>query len=408
MDSEYWNTENTFSMSTPSHVLYGWGSSSGFVEKFVSLLEARESSSPRVLLLTDEILHSAGITNSSIEALDAQAVTVEVFTRSPGEPTATEINELGKFVNSLDPDGIVAVGGGATMDSAKLARVLHQFGNKAEDYTGVGKIPERATVPLAAVTTTSGTGSETGPTAIFTDDVSHTKEFVSSSYMMPDLAVVDPQLTMSVPAATTAFTGLDALGQAMGPFMSPLKHPLTDVFSFEAVNLISHNIEKAYSDGSDREARVGMAYGSLMMGLAMNNSECIGEHFFAEIVGPRYDLAHGHSVAIFLPYILQYNRDFVPDRTAQIAKAVLDDIPSDTQEVIDALILAVDGLLSSLNVPRLAEVGVVRSDLEELADQVSGHIGIELELNPRPMTRDDCLRVLESVFDGVPALEMKV
>ena len=256
--------------------------------------------------------------------------------------------------------------------------------------------------------TTSGTGSETSYAALYTDEATSTKRFVGSTHLIPDVAVVDPELTLSVPPATTAYTGLDALAQAVGPFLSPLRHPLTDVLSLEAVRLISRNLLTVFRNGSDLQARCAMAYGSLLMGLAMNNAECIGEHFFAEVVGPRYGLPHGMSVAMFLPYILQFNRHVTPQRLARLSEVVVDDASADEQEAIDQLITFVVGLLDAVAIPTLEAVGVQRGDLEDLADQVVGHIGIELGLNPRPMSRADCVDILTAAFDEVPALEMSV
>ena len=155
-------------------------------------------------------------------------------------------------------------------------------------------------------------------------------------------------------------------------------------------------------------ARSAMAYGSLMMGMAMNNAECIGEHFFAEIVGPRYAIPHGVSVGMFLPYILQFNREVSAVRLAGLAEAVMDDPAEDEQEAIDRLVGFVTSLLGELDMPTLRDIGVRAGHLDDLTDHIYGHIGIELDLNPRPMDRDDCARILRAAYDEVPPLEMAV
>ena len=294
------------------------------------------------------------------------------------------------------------------MDSAKSARVLHQFGGRIEDYEGIGAVPGPPTIPLAAIATTSGTGSETGYAALFTNESTSTKRFVGSPHMVPDIAVVDPDLTASVPAATTAHTGIDALAQAIGPYLSPLRHPVTDVLAREAVRLLGNNLLAAYRDGSDMTTRSAMAYGSLMMGLAMNNAECIGEHFFAEIIGPRYAIPHGVSVGMFLPYILQFNRDVSSARLAGLAAVLVDDAADDEQTAIDQLVRFTNSLLGQLEIPTLRDIGVRSDHLDELTDHIYGHIGIELDLNPRPMNRNDCARILRAAFDEIPALELAV
>ncbi len=398
--------DTVFRFASPSQILYGRGAATRFAEPF-SQLFGEQVNGP-VLVVTDEILISVGITGPVIEALAGMDLDVEVFARRPEEPTAEAVNALGTQTARLDPVGIVAIGGGATMDSAKSARVLHQFGGRIEDYEGIGTVPAPATIPLAAIATTSGTGSETGYAALFTHEETLTKRFVGSPHMVPDLAVVDPDLTASVPSATTAHTGIDALAQAIGPFLSPLRHPITDVLAREAVRLLGGNLLAAYRDGTDMTARSAMAYGSLMMGLAMNNAECIGEHFFAEIVGPRYAIPHGVSVGMFLPYILQFNRDVSAGRLAALASLFVEDPAEDDQAAIDQFVGFTNALLGELELPTLRDIGVRSRHLDELTDHIYGHIGIELDLNPRPMNRDDCARILRAAYDEIPALEMAV
>ena len=406
LDEEAMLPDTVFRFDAPGQILYGRGAAARFPELFVRLLS--DLGGRPVLVVTDEVLARVGVAGSVVESLERIGLMVEVYARPPEEPTASAVNALGEHIADLDPAGIVAVGGGATIDSAKSARVLSRFGGRIEDYEGIGAVPGPSDAPLAAVATTAGTGSETGYAAIFTHEETSTKRFVGSPYMVPNMAVVDPDLTASVPPATTAHTGIDALAQAIGPYLSPLRHPVTDVLAREAVRLLGRNLLAAYRDGGDMAARSAMAYGSLMMGMAMNNAECIGEHFFAEIVGPRYAIPHGVSVGMFLPYILQFNREVSAVRLAGLAEAVMDDPAEDEQEAIDRLVGFVTSLLGELDMPTLRDIGVRAGHLDELTDHIYGHIGIELDLNPRPMDRDDCARILRAAYDEVPALEMAV
>ena len=406
LEETFSRPDTVFRFASPSQILYGRGAATRFAEPFGQLVGGARDRA--VLVVTDEILLEVGIAGPVIDALAGTGMRVEVYARKPEEPTASAVNALGEHTGRLDPAGVVAIGGGATMDSAKSARVLHQFGGRIEDYEGIGTVPAPATIPLAAIATTSGTGSETGYAALFTHEATSTKRFVGSPHMVPDLAVVDPDLTASVPPATTAHTGIDALAQAIGPFLSPLRHPVTDVLAREAVRLLGGNLLGAYRDGSDMAARSAMAYGSLMMGLAMNNAECIGEHFFAEIVGPRYAIPHGVSVGMFLPYILQFNRNVSAARLAALAALFIDDPAEDEQAAIDQFVGFTNSLLGELDLPTLKDIGVRSRHLDELTDHIYGHIGIELDLNPRPMNRDDCARILGAAFDEIPALEMAV
>lgn len=399
LDAEYADGSSSFRFTSPRDVLYGAGAATQF-------RDVVDLSKGPVLFVTDSGLVDVGVVKPILDLVESVAPSVEVVARDPHEPLASEMDEVGAAATRLRPSSIVAVGGGATMDTAKVARVLAEFGGSVRDYEGMDLVPRVPSVPLIAFATTSGTGSETGYGAVFTDEVTRTKRFVGSRNIIPDLAVVDPLLTLTVPPRTTGFTGLDALAQAIGPYLSPLRHPLTDILSAESVRLILLYLLAAYRDGSDVEARTGMAYGSLMMGLAMNNAECIGEHFFAEVVGPRYGMVHGHSVGVFLPYIIQFNRRVSADRLVRLANNVLGEPSLDPDAAIDQLIESIQQLLTDMAIPPLSEVGVREEDLPELADRVGEHIGIELGLNPRPMAREDCLAILRATLHGTPALEL--
>ena len=406
LEDQFVLPDTVFRFASPSQILYGRSAATRFAEPFDQLVG--DAADRPVLVVTDEILLSVGIAGPVVDALAGTGLAVEVYARKPEEPTSSAVNALAEHTRRVDPAGIVAIGGGATMDSAKSARVLLQFGGRIEQYEGIGAVPAPATIPLAAIATTSGTGSETGYAALFTHEETSTKRFVGSPHMVPDLAVVDPDLAASVPPATTAHTGIDALAQAIGPFLSPLRHPITDVLAREAVRLLGGNLLAAYRDGTDMAARSAMAYGSLMMGLAMNNAECIGEHFFAEIVGPRYAIPHGVSVGMFLPYILQFNRHVSAGRLAALASLFIEEPADDEQDAIDQFVGFTNALLGELDLPTLQDIGVRAGHLEELTDHIYGHIGIELNLNPRPMNREDCARILRAAFDEIPALEMAV
>jgi alcohol dehydrogenase len=358
-----------------------------------------------VLVVSDPGVRDAGGLDRVLSGLGGQGRAI-VHVRPRTEPRASDIEALAAEHAGTHPTAILAVGGGATIDTAKILRVLLQHGGSVESYEGLDLVPSPPDAKLVAVATTAGTGSETGYGAVYTDDRTETKRFIGSSWMIPDVAVVDPRLTLSVPPKPTAYSGLDALAQAIGPYLSPLRQPVSDLYALESVRLISHNLRRAVDDGTDLEARTGMAYGSLLMGLAMNNAECIGEHFFAEVVGPRYGLPHGLSVAMFLPLVLAFNLPVSEKRLARLATVMTDSEYPDEAAAARGAIAAVESLNSALGIPSLKEVGVSRSDLHQLAELTMAHFGVEVGLNPRDLTLNDCARILQLAWEGAPAVEL--
>jgi alcohol dehydrogenase len=386
--------------SAPRTVLYGFGSS-------VECVEALSSSEmERVFVLSDRNLVAAGVGAGLISALEDRAGTVMVHEREPGEPKVSEIDSIGEAAREFGPKTIVALGGGATMDSAKCVRILARHDRSVRDYAGLEAEVPGSDITLVAVATTAGTGSESGVAAIVTDDETGEKLPVAAQHMMPDMAVVDPELTLSVPPRATAATGLDALCQAVGSYLSPFRHPITDVMAHEAIALISSNLIRAIQDGGDLDARAAMAHGSLLSGLAMNNSEAIADQFFDEVIGPRYRVPHGLTAGLLLPYVVQFNRKVVGDRLATLAD-ILSESPAYTAEArADQVVERFARLAEEAGAPSLAEVGVEEDDLPGLAEKVAGHFGVELGINPRSITVDDALSMLRAAYQREDPLRM--
>jgi alcohol dehydrogenase class IV len=380
-------------------VIYGRGSSARIAEHLPSPALAQP------FVLTDQHLRDAGVGDAAITSLEEKG-SPTVFVREPGEPTASEIDRLGDVARDADATAIVAIGGGATMDSAKCLRVILEFGGSVRDHAGEAPLQPGAGLPLAALPTTAGTGSESGIGALYIDDDTRAKVPVYAEGMLPSLAVSDPDLTRTVPPGPTAATGVDALAQAVGPFTGPLRHPITDAFSSKAIALILRHLPRAVADGDDMEARVAMAYGSLLSGMAMNNSEAMADQFFDEVIGPRYRVPHGTVAGVVLPYVVQYNRASAEDRTVLLAEAVLESSKSGEARA-DELVDALQILRHEIGLPDLEAVGVPEGDLPELADLAAHHYGVEMGINPRVLTPKGALAILEAAWHDRPPLELR-
>lgn len=399
LDEEYLLPGRLMRFAAPGEVLYGHGAALSLPDYLSK--KARK----KIFVLTDRNLATAGVGDGLIAAL-RNGGTVEMFEREAGEPKASEIDRAGEAARRFDPSAIVAIGGGATMDAAKCVRVIAELGGVVADYEGRNQVPGRSAVPLAAVATTSGTGSETGIATIYSDDGSGVKTVVASAHLLPDFAVVDPDLTVSVPPGTTAATGVDALCQAIGAYLTPGAHPITDVLALRAIRLLDAHVVRAFEAGDDVAARGAMAYGSLLSGLAMNNAGAIADQFFDEVLGPRYSVPHGVLSGVFMPYVLQFNRPVSSARIATIGEEILVDPEVPEEERVDGVIRRIAELVEQLRLPGLREVGVEEEDLEELADGVASHSGVERAINPRPLTRTDALSVLRCAWSQEDSLRI--
>lgn len=393
----YYEPGKVMSFRAPATILYGRGSA---LQGLVSLLpDARQ----RVFVLRDDNLTAAGVGDELISALQRDNSTiVEAYSRKPGEPRVSEVDDIAEAARAVSPTAIVAIGGGANLDIGKCIRVLAEHDGTTREYIEGRHVP-LASVKLVAVATTAGTGSETGTAGLVVDE--DTGEKLLFPGVRPEVAVVDPDLTLGVPPGPTTATGLDALAQAVGAYLCNFRHPITDVFAFEAIALLSNNIITVIRDGSNVEARAAMAYGSLLSGLALNNSGAIADQFFDEVIGPRYGIPHGVVAGIVLPYVVQYDRAAAQERVASLAETISDEPAATVDGRADQVVRRFADIAREADLPSLESAGVPRDDLHLLAEMVADHFGVEKGYDPRPITFDGALTMLEAAYDSKNPLE---
>lgn len=322
--------------------------------------------------------------------LRAAGAAIETVTGVPPEPTLACCEQLRTAARAFAPDLVLAVGGGSVLDVAKLVAALHDRAEPASAFYGINVLTGRRTA-LVCVTTTAGTGSEVSPNALLYDEAAAAKKAVISPALVPDVAVVDPDLTLSLPPALTATTGLDALTHCLETYANRAAHPAVDGRSLEGVRLIGMNLARCVADGRDREARSAVALGSLYGGLGLGPVNTAGVHALAYPLGGEFHLAHGLSIALLLPHVVRFNLTAMPERHAALADALgcttTAGLPDQLQELVAAC--GIDGRLSAHGIPRDA--------LPRMADT-----GIQvtrlLKNNPREVTRDDALRIYEAAF----------
>ncbi len=315
---------------------------------------------------------------------------VVVFSRVEPEPDIENLDRLLDVARAARPDLVVGFGGGSAMDLAKLAAVLHDGTQTLSEVVGPEKVTGRRCA-LVQVPTTSGTGSECGTRALVTDKPNQRKLAVESRYMLADLAVIDPDLTASVPPAVTAATGIDALAHCVESFTNRKAHPTIDVYAAEGIRLVGRCLPRAVAFGSDAEARMGMCLASMYGGMCLGPVNTAAGHAVAYPLGTRFGMPHGLANALVFPYVLAFNAPVRPAKTAQVLESLgvgAGENPS-AQDTFDRA----DGFCRRLGIdPADAIPPLSAEDRETMADEAFA-IKRLLDNNPRDMTREDILGI---------------
>ena len=318
---------------------------------------------------------------------------VTVFGQVRPEPDVPNLEAALAAATAARPDLVIGFGGGSAMDLAKLVAVLHGSGQALTDVVGAERVRGRGCA-LVQVPTTSGTGSEAGTRALVTDPATQNKLAVQSRHMLADLAVVDPDLTLSVPPAVTAATGVDAMAHCVEAYTNRRAHPTIDLYALEGVRLVGRYLPRAIADGSDREARSGLSLASLYGGYCLGPVNTAAGHAVAYPLGTRHHIPHGAANALIFPHVLAFNTPAVPERTAAILTALGLPAATGSQEVFAAAY----GFCETLGVEmRLSRLGVPQSDLPSMADEAHA-IRRLLDNNPREISRDAIVAIYQAAY----------
>ena len=313
---------------------------------------------------------------------------VSVFGEVKPEPDIPNLEKALAVAHAARPDLVIGFGGGSAMDLAKLVAVLCTGSQALADVVGVDKVAGRA-VALVQVPTTSGTGSEGGIRALVTDPATRNKAAVQSPFMLADLAVVDPDLTMTVPPQVTAATGVDALAHCVEAYTSRKAHPAIDLYAIEGVRLVGRYLGRAVKDGTDREARAALSLASLYGGFCLGPVNTTAGHAVAYPLGTRHHVAHGLACAVIFPHTLAFNMPAVEAKTA----AILQSLSLPTAETPAAAFDAAYRYCAELGIEmRLSALGVPSDDLGAMADEAHA-IRRLLDNNPRELGRDAILEM---------------
>ncbi|TWT58159.1 alcohol dehydrogenase [Thalassoglobus neptunius] len=319
------------------------------------------------------------------------------------EPNVQDVDEAVRQITSSkqSPDCVLAIGGGAAIDLAKAvsAMVTNGNGRSVREFlegVGTGAQLEDAPLPVIAVPTTSGTGTEATKNAVISVADPACKKSLRSEQMVPKQVIVDPELTVSLPQTATATSGMDALTQLIESYTSCRANTFTQSLCLEGLRDGFSSLEIAFHDGQNREARTAMSYAALLSGMALANSGLGMAHGVAAALGAVSGLSHGLACAVMLPVAMKSNREVAASRFAQIGRTVLPEVTGTDDEVTDALIERVDSMLADLSISnRLRDHGVGRDQLAEIA---VGSRGNSLSGNPRPIETEELQEILEKCW----------
>ena len=313
------------------------------------------------------------------------------------EPGRKDFEAVLEVARRADADAVIGLGGGSAMDLAKLVAALLDGRQDIMDVQGVGLLQGRAAW-LACIPTTAGTGSEVSPIAILLDEDALLKKGVVSPFLVPDAAYVDPELTLTVPSAVTAATGLDALTHCIEAYANRFAHPMIDTYALEGIRLISNGLLRAVQTGDDLQARTDMARGSLYGGLCLGPVNTAAVHALAYPLGGEFHIAHGISNALLLPHVLAFNLPAATDRYADIAEAMRADASGSRETVARRGLDQVRKLSEDCGIPlRLSLHGVTRDSIPRMADGAMTVTRL-LERNVRDVTWDDACRIYEEAY----------
>jgi alcohol dehydrogenase class IV len=291
--------------------------------------------SKRTLIVTDAVLVKLGLVEPVRKALEAQGVDVAVFDGIVPDPTHDVLDRGLASLRAAGSDSILAIGGGSSIDAAKIIAAMATTGKSSAKLVGMLKV-NKPPLPLYAVPTTAGTGSEVTVAAVVTDPVAHVKSVVLDAKLVPLAAALDPEMMRGMPGPITAATGMDALTHAVESYLNRWPHAETPMFCVSAVKLIFQNLPRAFSNGDDLEAREGMALASLYAGLAFTKAYVGYVHAFSHKIGGVYGVPHGLGNAIVLPYVLDFLKDapYAEARLAELAVAIGAGSASESKSVL--------------------------------------------------------------------------
>ncbi|MCU0590937.1 MAG: iron-containing alcohol dehydrogenase [Desulfobacterales bacterium] len=360
---------------------------------------AKALGAANAMIITDEGVAAAGILSRVVGILEKSGVGYRVFDKVEKEPSVENVELAFKEASGASCRAIIGLGGGSSIDVSKMVAVLLKHGGNLRDYLGIEKVPGRG-VPTILVPTTAGTGSEVSKYAIFDNRQAKTKLGAASGHLIADLAVVDPELTISMPPAVTAATGADAFIHAVEGYISTKATPLSDLLALEAVRIIYENLPAAFADGQNIPARYQMAYGSMLGGIVLNLASASASHALAYPIGSEYHVPHGVGCMLTFLEVMEYFAMADVPKFARMAQAM--GVKTDGMSPRQAAQQAVEEmrkLVDYIEIPhKLSAINMDRNLIEPFAKSVVANQQRLLVNGPRKLNEKDIRTIYERSY----------
>jgi alcohol dehydrogenase class IV len=374
----------------------------------------------RIFIVTDPAIVKAGITARVEETLRAANMEYSIYSGGVPEPSFAVVGAAASAAKTFQPDAILGLGGGSNLDLAKITAVVHTHGGTGREYVGEDKVPGLV-LPIICIPTTAGTGSEVSCSCVLTDEEQQIKVSPLSWWLRPRLSIVDPELTVTCPPQVTADSGIDALVHAIEAFCTienedfPVadgevsiyqgRNPISNEYARTAIRLIGKNLRTAYHEPTNLEARTGMATAATLAGLAFANSGLALVHALEYPLAGIVHVTHGAGNGLFLPHVLRFNLPMRKKELAEIAALLAGEefraahySQNEIRSKAEQGIALIEKMLVEFNIPtRLRDLGVKKEQLNVLAEKTMGITRL-LRLNPRPVTHEDVLEVLNGAW----------
>ncbi|MBR8221647.1 iron-containing alcohol dehydrogenase [Burkholderia ambifaria] len=376
----------TYHFQTVKHIVHGAGSLDTLADK-LSLLDTPVE---RIALITQPAMEDLGIADRVIESLNAKDVDVRIIRGVEPEPTIGNVETVyQEQIAPFAPQAILSIGGGSVLDAAKLFAVRLTNDEPLRNWLGIDLIKQPG-VPMILVPTTAGTGSEVTPNAIVTLPDEALKVGIVSRHLLPQIVILDAELTLGLPKPITAATGMDAFVHALESYISTKANPISDMYAMESMRLIGANIVEAYENGRSLKAREAMMLGSMYGGLALTAAGTAAVHALAYPLGGMFNVTHGVANAMLLPHVMAFNLDAIEGRLSNVARALdlaskTDADPVAARKLIDKM----EEWTAAVDIPQdLRKFGVSEAHLDALAVAAS-KVKRLLGNNPKALTLDD-------------------
>jgi alcohol dehydrogenase class IV len=384
-----------FQFHLPTKVIAGAGLASDFGTELAELHISRP------LIVCDPVVRKIGLADKVIAGLEAAGITPGgIYADVPPNSEMQHVRQVAALFQETNCDSLIALGGGSTIDTAKVANIMVSEADDIENFIGV-ELLTRPLKPLVVIPTTAGTGSEVTNVAVILDEAQNIKISFQDRHLLPKLAVLDPELTMTMPPQVTAATGMDALTHAMEAYMGPQASPFSDAMAYTTVQLVHQSLVTAVREPQDVEARMAMLVAACMGGIAFSHSMVGIVHAMSHTVGGLFHVAHGTANSILLPHGLRYNVPVVAAKLAQLAPALGVAPAADADATCERIIAAVDQLKAQLHAlcglpQRLREVGLTEADLPAVA--AGAMMDGTSFCNPREMDEETVLAALQAAY----------